>query len=199
MFIKFRFFLASKSSSSSHVLTFVCSFRRNNLNDQTPESCEHVKISQVQFFQFAFVWSDCFLFLLIWCVISFLIFSSLRLELALNMLIDFDKSFNMKFNYSWILCAKIAFLFILFFIICFLLFFIFACYLFMIYKFWLTSFCFNIFISVFLFKSFFLFWNKISTNRSFFRATQASRHPVASGFDLLWAIWIFQSHSDLHF
>ena len=141
------FFLASKSISSSYVLTLVCSFRKN-LNDQTLKFCEHAKISQIQFFQFAFVWSDCFLFFLIQCVISILIFPSFQLELALNMLIDYDKSFNVKFNYSWILYAKIVFLSTLFFVIYFLLFFIFTFYLFMICKFWLTSFCFDSFASV---------------------------------------------------
>ena len=48
-------------------------------------------------------------FLLIWCVISFSIFPNLRFGLTLNVLIDFDKSFNAQFNDSWILCAKIVF------------------------------------------------------------------------------------------
>ena len=151
----FIFFLTFKRSSLSHVLMSVFSSRRNSLNDQISKFCERAKISWIQFFQFIFVKSDCFLFLLIWRVISFSIFSNLQFELTLNMLIDFDKSFNTKFNHSWILCTKIVFLSTSFFVIWFLLFFVFACYLFMINKFWLTSFCFDIFASVFLFKSFF--------------------------------------------
>ena len=56
------------------------------------------KFRKFNFIQFVFVWSDCFLFLLIQRVISFSIFSNLRLELTPNMLANFDKSFTAQFK-----------------------------------------------------------------------------------------------------
>ena len=113
------------------------------------------KLHKFNFFSLYLCNQIVFCFYKFWCVISFLIFSSLWFELALNMLIDFNKSFNIKFNHSWILCTKIVFLSTSFFMICFLLFFIFACYLFIIHKFWLTSFWLDIFMLILLFKLFF--------------------------------------------
>ena len=128
-----------------------------------------------------------FLFSLIWRVISFSIFSNLWHELALNIFIDFDKLFNAQFNHSWILCTKIVFLLTSIFAICFLLFFVFACYLFMIHKFWLTPFCFNIFASVFLFKSFFCFEMKFQWVVHFFASRR--RRVILSQTILICCEW----------
>ena len=75
-----------------------------------------------------------------------------------------------------------------FFMIRFLSFFIFTCDLFMIYKFWLTSFCFDIFASVFLFKPFFsvLEWK-------FDESIIFSRHAGAALFCRRW-FWFVVSN-----